>query len=217
MASVSPVVSLLTVPFAEKYPRIRLSVVTLSAALILQGLDEFSLDVGVTMLDEKIVRNMQTAKLYDEEFQLLMHRGSRFSGRSTVSWDEVKELPLCLFTPESHFLGAEESEFLWATRQAPQIAASSILLLVDHVRTGHWASVVPRTIMPMIAHDPGLEAIPIPGKGERHEMGIVIPHRDPASPVAETFFEIATSTAVSQNIARSLGTRSRAVQKKIPA
>jgi DNA-binding transcriptional LysR family regulator len=217
MGSATPVASWLTVPFAERFPRIRLNVHTLTTALILQGLEEFSLDVGITMLDEKTIRNMRTAKLYDEEFQLLIHRGSRFSGRSTVSWEEVKELPLCLFTPESHFLGTEESEFLWADRQAPQIAAGSILLLIDHVRTGHWASVVPRPIIPMIAGDDDLEAIPLPRQGERHSMGIVIPHRDPASPVAETFFEIASSKTVRENIARSLSARRPAVKKKVPA
>jgi len=172
--------------------------------LIAQGLEEFSLDIGVATLDEPAFRNMRTVKLYEEKLHLLIHRGSRFSGRSRVSWDEVKELPLCLFTPESHFPGVE-AESLWAEPGEPQIASSSILLLIEHVRTGHWASVVPRTIIPMIANDPDLEAIPLPSQGQRQSMGIAIPQRDPASPVAESFFEIAGSVGVRENIARSLG------------
>ena len=69
----------------------------------------------------------------------------------------------------------------------------------------------------MIAGDADLEAIPLPRQGERHSMGIVIPHRDPASPVAESFFEIASSKAVGESIARSLSMHRPVVRKKVPA
>ncbi len=196
-----PITSWLTVPFARRFPLIRLSIVTRSAAQIVQELEEFSLDVGITILDEKVVRTMRSATLYEEEVQLLIRKGSAFSGRSTVSREEVKDLPLCLFTPESYFPGAQELGFLCT---ATQIVAGSILLLVDHVRTGQWASVVPRTIIPLIANQEDLEAIPLLSQEQGPSMGIVIPHRDPPSPVADTFFEIASSREVRENIARSL-------------
>ncbi|MDP9052760.1 MAG: LysR family transcriptional regulator [Acidobacteriota bacterium] len=211
MGSATPITSWLTVPFAKRFPKIRLRIVIQSGAQIMQELEEFSLDVGITILDEKVAGSMRSARLYDEEFQLLIRKGSAFSGRPTVSWDEVQDLPLCLFTPESYFPGTQESKFLWTAPQTPQIAAGSILLLVDHVRTGHWASVVPRTIIPIIANQGDLEAIPLRPKGRKLSMGIVIPHRDPPSPVADTFFEIASSREVRENIARSLaGSRATA-------
>ncbi|MDP9171211.1 MAG: LysR family transcriptional regulator, partial [Acidobacteriota bacterium] len=196
-----PIISWLTIPFAKRFPGIRLSIVTRSAAQIIQDLEEFSLDVGITMLDEKVVRTMRSASLYDEEFQLLIRKGSAFSGQHAVSLDEVKDLPLCLFTPESYLPRAQELTGLF---NAPQIVAGSILLLIDHVRTGQWASVVPRTILPIIANHEDLEAIPLLSQGQGPSMGIVIPHRDPPSPVADTFFEIACSREVREKIVRSL-------------
>jgi hypothetical protein len=56
----------------------------------------------------------------------------------------------------------------------------------------------------MIAGDDDLEAIPLPSQGQHRSMGIVIPERDPPSTVAESFFEIARSTPVRENIAQAL-------------
>jgi len=91
-------------------------------------------------------------------------------------------------------LGLDEVELLWNTKQrAPQIATDSIYLVMDHVRTGDWASVVPRAIMPMIAVTGEFEAIPLAQTGQPARWGVVIPPRDPPSPLAEAFFEVAAS------------------------
>ena len=197
IGSTTPISSYLTIPFGECHPKVSLSIEAFVAAEIQQGLEEFSLDVGVTYLDEKLRRQTRTQTLYAEEYQLLIKRGTELSGRTSVSWEEVRGLPLCLFTPESQILGTAESELLWGKQdRLPHVATRSILVVMDYVRTGKWGSVVPRPIHPMIVNDTELEAIPLPNTGETPCMGIVIPHREPASPLAEAFFEIATSPEI---------------------
>jgi hypothetical protein len=80
-------------------------------------------------------------------------------------------------------------------------------VVMDYVQTGKWASVLPRPIHLMILHDGELEAIPMPKTGERPCMGIVIPLREPASALAEAFFEPATSKEVMRRLEDCLRSR----------
>jgi hypothetical protein len=45
----------------------------------------------------------------------------------------------------------------------------------------------------MISGDDELEAIPLPMAGKPASVAIAIPNREPVSPVAQAFFEVATS------------------------
>ena len=153
LASISPLVPALTILFASRYPNIKLRVIRFqNAAAIQQGLDEYSIDVGLTYIEEAHRRNARCKELYVEPYHLLIRKGGQFHGRTELDWSEIREVPLCAFTTESQVLGLDEVELLGNAQQsAPQIATDSIYLVMFHVRTGNWASVVPRAIMPMIA------------------------------------------------------------------
>ena len=56
-----------------------------------------------------------------------------------------------------------------------------------------YATVLPRPVRIMIAGDPELEAIPLPLTGDPPAVGIILPKSGPISPLAEAFFDIATS------------------------
>jgi DNA-binding transcriptional LysR family regulator len=195
LASISPLVPALTILFARRHPDIRLRVIRFqNAAGIQQGLDEYLIDVGLTYVDETHRRNTRCKELYGEQYHLLIRSGGQFHARAELDWNEIRNIPLCAFTPESQVLGLDEVELLWNTQQrAPQIATDSIYVVMDHVRTGDWAAVVPRAIMPMIAVTDEFEAIPLAQTGPPARWGVVIPPRDPASPLAEAFFEVAAS------------------------
>jgi hypothetical protein len=77
-------------------------------------------------------------------------------------------------------------------------------MVMDHVRSGKWASVLPRPVRIMIADDHELEAIPLPKTGDPPSVGIVLPKMEPRSPQAEAFFEIATSSESLKTLARLL-------------
>src|SRR5262249_52700220 len=76
---------------------------------------------------------------------------------------------------------------------------------MDHVRTGRWASVLPRPVRIMVSDDAELEAIPLPSIGKTTSVGIAISKREPVSPLAEAFFELATSNEISDELRATLG------------
>jgi hypothetical protein len=57
----------------------------------------------------------------------------------------------------------------------------------------------------MIPIDPELESIPLPVTGKPNPVAIAIRGKEPVSPMAKAFFEIATSDTVLQAVQASLG------------
>ena len=196
LGSTIPLLRTFTVPFREQYPNANLSVMIQSPFDIHQGVEESSLDVAITYSHEKLRRHSRTHSLYVEEYEVLIRKGTHFSGRKSISWEELKELPLCILSPDMTVFGTRESRILSETlSQTSHIITNAIWMVMDHVRTGKWASVLPRPVKMMISRDDELEAIPLPDTGKTMSVVIAIPRREPVSPLAKAFFQVATTEA----------------------
>ena len=96
-----PMISALTSPFALKHPQVVISVLSLSSIDIQRGLDDFSLDAGLTYLENEPLSNVRTVPLYDERYFLFTPaRRARSAGRHEVTWRDAADVPLCLLTPD---------------------------------------------------------------------------------------------------------------------
>jgi DNA-binding transcriptional LysR family regulator len=194
LGSAVPLMKIFTVPFQRRHPSMNLAVTIHDAFGIQQCIEEGSIDVAITYLD-KTSRNYSRAQpLYVEEYELLIKRGTRFSGKASARWEDIMEQPLCLLSPNTRVFGAMESGILnQALTTTPHIVTNAIWLVMDHVRTGNWASVLPRPVRVMIAGDRDLEAIRLEPTGVQPTVGIVLPRSEPRSQAADAFFEIAVS------------------------
>jgi DNA-binding transcriptional LysR family regulator len=206
LGSTVPLLKSLTLPFCERFPHANLSVTVRSPFDIQQAFEASSLDVAITYLDQQLRRHCRTQALYTEQYDLLIRRGTAFSGRAAVPWEELTKLSLCLLSPDSPIFGKSESEFLAKIlAKTPHIVTNAIWMVMDHVSTGKWASVLPRPVRIMVTDDTKLEAIPLPNIGKPTSVGIAISKREPASSLAEAFFELATSNETFSRLRASLG------------
>jgi DNA-binding transcriptional LysR family regulator len=201
----TPLITILALPFERQWPQVALRIIHLNAFELQQTIEDLAVDVAVTYLDNRQRLYSHTHSLYAEEYALLIRRDHPIAARTSVSWEEVRQLPLCLLSPEMRVLGPEENEVLAEPQgNSPQIIMNSVLAVMDHVRTGHWASVLPGPVHAMVSGDPQLVAIPLPHFGEPAHIGIVIPHREPPSRLAEAFFELATTADVLHQIQKAV-------------
>lgn len=201
--SASALVSYLTIPFEEKFPDVSLTIISQNAVELPQNLDEFLVDVALTYIDQNAKRYLHAYKLYTEEYEFLARRKSASHGmRSGDS--------RCVFSPRrcecwtkrnpGHYRSASRSR---------HIVANTVWVVIGHVRTGKWFSVLPRAVHAMIADataagDDELEAIPLVRTTPAPEVGIVAPYRDPPSPLVESFFAIATRREVLRSFHKSM-------------
>jgi DNA-binding transcriptional LysR family regulator len=220
IASIAPFVTPLTMLFGDKYPEVTLRITRWQNALaIRQGLNDFSIDVGLTYVEGKSpASGMQMVDFYPERYQLVAQKGNPLLNRKEVTWDELRNAPLCVFTPETELLATAENELLWGGKhQGRRIETDSFNLIMDYIRTGEWACVLPRAIMVVVARDPGLGAVPLAHSGPPWRFGVVIPPRLPASPLAKAFLEVASSRDYLATIEEALpGWRKEKVNRSSP-
>lgn len=201
LGSTVPLLKSLTLPFCERFPHVNLNVTLRSPVDVQQAFDASSVDVAITYLDQQLRRHCRVHVLYTEQYDLLIRRGTNFSGRKSVPWEDLTKLSLCLLSPDSPIFGRLESQILASIlKKTPHIVTNAIWMVMDHVRSGKWASVLPRPVRIMVSDDPELESISLPNIGKAAPVAIAVPKREPAFPPAEAFFELATSQETSTKL-----------------
>jgi DNA-binding transcriptional LysR family regulator len=196
-----PAVSLLTLPFARLHPQVTISIYSLSSMDIQAGLDDFSLDAGLTYLDNEPLANVLTIPLYYERYLLFTPAGSPLADRETVSWGEVTGLPLCLLTPDMQNRRIVDGLFAAAGASVhPTIETNSVLTLWSHVTTGSFSSVLSQAFLYLFGEPPGIRAIPIVGSNAAHSVGLVVSDHEPLTPSARALAAVAATLEVTASL-----------------
>ncbi|HXC32264.1 MAG TPA: LysR family transcriptional regulator [Verrucomicrobiae bacterium] len=195
--SAIPLVPILTIPFHKRHARVNLKIVDLNPPDVLRALEDYSIDVAITYIDEEVRGSSRTHPLYAESYALLIKKGALRAGRKSVSWDQASRLPLCLLAPEMHHGDSLPAALFGdATARLPHIETNSISALYSQVRSGAWSSVLPRSLARVAENSDDLEMIPLPKSGKPVRVGVIIPDRDTSLPVAEAFFRIALNAKI---------------------
>jgi DNA-binding transcriptional LysR family regulator len=201
-----PIVPLLTAPFAERHERTDILVVSQTSVSIQRGLDDFSLDIGVTYLDNEPLARVRCLPLYHERYVLLTQRDGPLGGRTAITWSEAAALPLCLLTPDMQNRRILDMHFRETGAEIhAAVETNSLVTLWSHLRFGHWSSVVPNTFLVLLAEKDGLTAIPLTEPDASHLIGLVASDRDPLPPVAHALLNVARRLEIAATIDRLIG------------
>jgi DNA-binding transcriptional LysR family regulator len=193
----TPFTSIFTIPFQRHFPEVNLRVMQGHTFEIQQGLEDLTYDVTISFLDESSRRYLLSHPLYRQEYYVLTQKDGPFSGRPSATWDELKKVPLCVFPAETRVFGSAVYQILGTPPPGvPRMETNNMFILLDHVRSGSWISVLPKPVLFMVAGSHEFEAIPLPTTSDADWIGIAVPQREPRAPLAEAFFEIATSEPV---------------------
>src|ERR1700680_649000 len=94
-----PALALLTAPVGAIHSKTRFQITSQTSIEIQRELDDFTIDVGLTYLDNDPLSRVRTVPLYRERYVLVTHEASGFSGSPSISWAKAATVPLCLLTP----------------------------------------------------------------------------------------------------------------------
>jgi DNA-binding transcriptional LysR family regulator len=202
-----PCVAMLTAAFAARHPRTRFEVTSHSSAEIQRGLDDFTLDAGITYLDNEPLVGVRTDSLYRERYVLITHDKASFAGLQSISWRQAATLPLCLLTPAMQNRRIIDSIFRAAGAEVQAVMqTNSIVTLWSHVRFGPWSTVVPHTFLLLLGQQTDIIALPLTDPEASHDIGLVIRDSEPVPPLAREFAAIAHKFDLSSAIERQIAT-----------
>ena len=176
--------AMLTTPYRAKHPDVRFSIVSKTSIEILRLLENLEVDAGVTYLDNEPVGRVNTIPLYVEEYRLLTSPSGILGNRQSVTWAEVGEVPLCLLTPDMQNRRIIDGLLRSAGREpSTTLESNSMIVLFAHVRTGKWASIMPAKLAENLGLTENVRSIPIVEPAATHTVGLVVPHREPMTPL----------------------------------
>ncbi|WP_395516365.1 LysR family transcriptional regulator [Pseudorhizobium flavum] len=174
----------LTEPFQAKHPDVTFSVVSRTSLQVLSQLDNFEIDAGITYLDNEPLGRVTSVPLYAERYTLVTAEGTLYSDRDTVTWHEMENVRLCLLTPDmqNRRIINQHLEQAGVTVE-PTLESNSMVVLLSHVSTGQWASIMPRNVAHSFGFAKEIRMIPIVEPEASHLVGLVATHREPFTPL----------------------------------
>lgn len=177
-------VAALTTPYREKHPNVQFTIYSRTSIEVLDLLDNLEIDAGITYVENEPLGRVSMVPLYREHYRLLTSADAALGNRDTVTWAEVAEVPLCLLTPDMQNRRIIDRLLKGAGGESrPTLESDSMILLYSHVRTGRWASVMPAKIADTLGLTDTIRAIPITQPKAVQTIGLVVPQREPMTPI----------------------------------
>jgi DNA-binding transcriptional LysR family regulator len=177
-------VASLTTPYRARHPDVRFTILSQNSIQVLTSLENLEIDAGITYLDNEPLGRVSTVPLYQERYQLLTAPDAQLGNRAQVTWSEVAQVPLCLLTPDmqnrriiDHLLRSAGGD------PQPTLESNSVVVLFAHVRTGRWATIMPSKLAETLGLTDTIRAIPIVEPEAVHTIGLVVPAREPMTPL----------------------------------
>jgi DNA-binding transcriptional LysR family regulator len=176
--------AMLTTPYRAKHPEVRFTIVSRTSIQVLSMLENLEVDAGLTYVDNEPLGRVETVPLYREEYRLLTSSSGEFGTRDQVTWAEVGKVPLCLLTPDMQNRRIIDALLRSAGADpSPTLESNSMIVLFAHVRTGKWATIMPAKLAETLGLTDSVRSIPIVEPAATHAIGLVVPDRDPTTPL----------------------------------
>ena len=184
----TPVIARLTTALRQKHPEVTFTVRSCTSLEVLSLLENLEVEAGVTYVGGEPMGRVRTWPMFEESYRLLVARDGAFGARSAVDWAEVASLPLGLLTNDMQNRRIIDRRLHRAGADVrPVLESNSMIVLMSHVRTGHWASVLPAMMADMLMagwpENGPVCAIPISETEALPMIGLVYPQREPLLPL----------------------------------
>jgi DNA-binding transcriptional LysR family regulator len=191
-----PMVSALTTPYRAKHPNVKFTILSRTSIDILQMVENLEVDAGLTYIDNEPLGRLRAVPLYNEQYRLLTSADAPLGDYDRVTWAEVGKIPLCLLTPDMQNRRIIDGLLHAAgNRPEPTLESNSMIVLFSHVRTGRWASVMPERLADTLGLTERLRSIPIVEPEVVHQVGLVVPPREPMVPTVSALLAEAARLA----------------------
>ena len=202
-----PSVSVLTTPFLEHHPLVRISVASNSSREIVHQLGEFEIDAGITYVDGEPLGDVRTLPLYPERYLLLTPAGTDHASRRTIAWADLAGTPLCLLAPEMQNRRILDRHFAAAgVEVVPRIETDTVSVLYAHVASRQWSTVISHAWLHLFGVPEGMHVVPMEDPERPYHVGLVYADRDPVPMLVQALLDTARVVDMAREL-DAIGTR----------
>ncbi|MCM2293390.1 LysR family transcriptional regulator [Allorhizobium sp. BGMRC 0089] len=186
----------LTEPFQARHPAVTFQILSRNSLQVLSLIENLEVDAGITYLNDEPLGRVTSVSLYSERYHLITASGTPLADRDNVRWEELAGLRLCLLTPDMQNRRIINQHFTEAgIEPKPTLESNSMIVLFSHIRTGQWASIMPRNLAESFGFPEQIRMIPIVEPVAEHTVGLVATHREPHTPLVSALLHQAKQFA----------------------
>lgn len=206
MPSMSPVLPIILQSVRQKHPGVRIDVQFIGNEAMKLGLDNFSLDVAITYMDDADLGRRNMLPILSESMSLLVPDTPEFEGRKEISWKEAASLPLALLRSSMHERRLIDQAFARAgVAVDPKVESESILHLMFQVQFTELCTIIPSHFTRMPGLHPGTKALDLVDPVLSQEVGLFWAEGETIMPMASVIVSIIKSLNKSGELRRRLG------------
>lgn len=188
--SALPMAAVLTKALQSQHLDVEPVVLSQSSLEILRHLDDFSIDLGLTYLDNEPIEGMRAERVYVERYCLLVRSDHRLAAAKSVTWADAGEEALCLLTPDNQNRRIVDRAFRGVGRApVPRLETNSVINLCANVHLMGLASIVPEYLLEVLGPMSDIRAIPLVDPVVEHNVGLIALDRTPSSTLVLAAFE----------------------------
>jgi len=177
-------VASLTTPYRARHPNVTFTILSRTSLEVQKELDNLAIDAGITYLDNEPLGKVATVELYKESYRLLTAADSELGQRTSLRWADLAAVPLCLLTPDMQNRRIVDQLLRRAgVDVAPTLESNSMQVLLSHVRTGRWSSVMPAILIETLGVGDHVRSIPLVDPEAYHTVGLITPRRETQTPL----------------------------------
>jgi len=210
MPNSSPILPIFSHLLTKKHPGVEVDIQFLGIEQTKIGLNDFSLDVGITYLKEAELAGLSTLPIYDERLSLLVPDTEEYKDLNSITWKDSAKLPLCLLHESMHERKIVDQAFesVGVKPKHTVTASDSILNLIFHVMFAELVTIIPKHFIRMPGHFPGVKAIDLVEPEISHPVGLVWSPSEPMMPLANVMIGIVKELKKSGELEKRLGSLS---------
>jgi DNA-binding transcriptional LysR family regulator len=176
--SALPVSAALTGRVNARYPGVAFEIRSMTSRQVLQAVEEFQIDAGLTYLGNEPVPVGRTWPLYREHYRLFVRDDHALARRETVTWAEAAAHPLAALTADMQNRRIIDAAFQQAGAAVePTVESNSVIALCSQVMTGRVGCVLPGSFRGILG--PGIGAPRLVAPEVTHGVGLVALSPDP--------------------------------------
>lgn len=206
MPSMSPVLPVILQMVRQKHPGVRIDVQFIGNEAMKLGLDNFSLDVAITYIDDADLGRRNVLPILTERMSLLVPDTPEFADRTDISWKEAAGLPLALLRPSMHERRFVDQAFARAGVQVdPKVESESIVHLMFQVQFTELCTIIPSHFTRMPGLHPGTRALDLVEPNLSQDVGLFWAEGETIMPMASVIVAIVKSLNKSGELKLRLG------------
>lgn len=206
MPSMSPVLPVMLEMVRQRHPGVKVDVAFIGNEAMKIGLDNFSLDVAITYMDNADLGRRNVMPIYTERLALLVPDLEQFEDRTSITWAEAAKLPLGMLRHSMH-----ERRFIdQVLKKAgctvdPKVESESILHLMFQVQFTELCTIIPAHFTRMPGLHPGTRALDLVDPVASQEVGLFWAEGETMMPMASAMVGIVKALNKSGELRKRLG------------